>query len=400
MLDRPSLIILYFVLCTISCYFCEHYCSGAENTCKEDKNKYSRDVNEWTSNLKNEIKRALEQYAPCKKENCSCHRSVIDSDLAPYQDGITNEMFISARAKGTKYQVIDGKLYREENCHFPARCAGVEHYMKSLNLKKLSNMEVSINTRDWPQVNKLWGQKKAPVLSFSKTKDYYDIMYPAWSFWEGGPAIALYPTGIGRWDEHRKSISRAAKKSPWDKKKAKAFFRGSRTSEERDALILLSRSKPDLVDAQYTKNQAWKSDADTLHAPAASEVSFEDHCKYKYLFNYRGVAASFRFKHLFLCKSLVFHVGDEWLEFFYPSLKPWVHYIPISPKASKDEIQQVIEFFKAEDALAKEIADRGFQHIWENLDDDDVKCYWQILLKKYSKLIKYKVVKDKDLIEI
>lgn len=42
MLDRPSLIILYFVLCTISCYFCEHYCSGAENTCKEDKNKYSR----------------------------------------------------------------------------------------------------------------------------------------------------------------------------------------------------------------------------------------------------------------------------------------------------------------------------------------------------------------------
>lgn len=77
-----------------------------------------------------------------------------------------------------------------------------------------------------------------------------------------------------------------------------------------------------------------------------------------------------------------------------------MHYIPISPKASKDEIQQVIEFFKAEDALAKEIADRGFQHIWENLDDDDVKCYWQILLKKYSKLIKYKVVKDKDLIEI
>lgn len=50
---------------------------------------------------------------------------------------------------------------------------------------------------------------------------------------------------------------------------------------------------------------------------------------FRYLFNFRGVAASFRFKHLFLCGSLVFHVGDEWQEFFYPQLKPWVHYIPV-----------------------------------------------------------------------
>lgn len=34
-----------------------------------------------------------------------------------------------------------------------------------------------------------------------------------------------------------------------------------RTSAERDPLVLLSREEPSLVDAQYTKNQAWKSDA-------------------------------------------------------------------------------------------------------------------------------------------
>lgn len=34
-----------------------------------------------------------------------------------------------------------------------------------------------------------------------------------------------------------------------------------RTSPERDPLVLLSREEPSLVDAQYTKNQAWKSDA-------------------------------------------------------------------------------------------------------------------------------------------
>ena len=54
---------------------------------------------------------------------------------------------------------------------------------------------------------------------------------------------------------------RAAEEWPWEKKEDKAFFRGSRTSAERDPLILLSRKEEDLVDAQYTKNQAWKSEA-------------------------------------------------------------------------------------------------------------------------------------------
>ena len=56
-------------------------------------------------------------------------------------------------------------------------------------------------------------------------------------------------------------LFREAKKLPWDKKESKTFFRGSRTSAERDPLILLSREDPNLVDAQYTKNQAWRSEA-------------------------------------------------------------------------------------------------------------------------------------------
>jgi protein glucosyltransferase len=75
--------------------------------------------------------------------------------------------------------------------------------------------------------------------------------------------------------------TRAAKNYPWNKKETKAFFRGSRTSAERDPLVLLSRKEPNLVEAAYTKNQAWKSDADTLGAKPAEEIKLEDHCKYK-----------------------------------------------------------------------------------------------------------------------
>ena len=59
----------------------------------------------------------------------------------------------------------------------------------------------------------------------------------------------------------------------------KGFFRGSRTSAERDPLVLLSRAEPSILDAEYTKNQAWKSDKDTLGAKPATEVRLEEHCR-------------------------------------------------------------------------------------------------------------------------
>lgn len=346
------------------------------------------------------IQEALASYEPCQQANCSCHADVLKADLRPFQTGITERMIERARSYGTRYQVVDHRLYRQKDCMFPARCSGVEHFIKP-NLANLPDMELIINCRDWPQINKRWSHgEKLPVLSFSKTEDYLDIMYPTWGFWEGGPAISLYPTGLGRWDQHRVSIKQAGDSWRWEKKKGKAFFRGSRTSDERDPLVLLSRRDSNLVDAQYTKNQAWKSPKDTLNAEPAAEVRLEDHCQYKYLFNFRGVAASFRFKHLFLCRSLVFHVGSEWQEFFYPSMKPWVHYVPVRVGASQAELEELIRFFADHDELAREIAERGFNHIWQHLRMKDVQCYWRRLLRRYGKLIKYEVKRDHSLIEV
>ncbi|XP_067134035.1 protein O-glucosyltransferase 1-like [Centruroides vittatus] len=356
----------------------DEFCSSVN--VNNEENKYLQDVNDkWKSYL-NEIEEALKLYEPCNATDCSCHKKVIEQDLAPWKtSGIMQEMLEAVKDRGTHYQIINHKLYREDECMFTFRCTGVEHFILEI-IHKLPDTEFILNTRDWPQVNKHW--MTYPVFSFSKTSQYLDIMYPAWTFWEGGPAISLYPTGLGRWDLQRKIISKSAKKWPWKKKKPVAFFRGSRTSAERDPLILLSRSHPELVDAQYTKNQAWKSDKDTLGAKPAKEVLLEDHCQYKYLFNFRGVAASFRLKHLFLCKSLVFHVGYEWLEFFYPALKPWVHYIPVNKDLHN--VKELLDFAKENDVEMKKIAERGYNFIWDHLQMEDVSCYWYELLKQYK----------------
>ncbi|XP_026467331.1 O-glucosyltransferase rumi homolog [Ctenocephalides felis] len=344
------------------------------------------------------IEDASRNHVDCKHSNCSCYNRVINENLLPFKSGITQNMINKIKDRGTKYQIVNNKLYRQEDCMFPSRCKGVEYFLLKA-VTKLPDIEMIINVRDWPQVNKDWGIQ-GPIFSFSKTNESLDILYPAWSFWDGGPAISLYPTGLGRWDKHRSSIMAASDKYPWSKKKSKGFFRGSRTSSDRDELVLLSRQNPTLVDAQYTKNQAWKSAADTLNADPAKEVSLEDHCKYKYLFNFRGVAASFRFKHLFLCNSLVFHVGSSWIEFFYPNMKPWVHYVPVSENANRDEIEKLLKFFMENDTLAKNIAQKGFDFVNKHLRMEDIHCYWEKLLQKYAKLLKFEVKLDKKLIPI
>lgn len=354
------------------------------------------------SQITRRIQKAVASYEPCSSDpndaSCTCHEAVLVRDLKPYTTtGLTRKMLEDAAKFGTHYKIYKQQLFRDESCMFPARCQGIEHFLLQL-LPELPDMDIVINTRDYPQ-HSTWS-KGGPVLSFSKTKDYRDIMYPAWTFWAGGPATKLHPTGIGRWDLMREKLEKSAAKIPWEQKKELGFFRGSRTSDERDSLILLSRRKPKLVEAQYTKNQAWKSPKDTLNAKPAKEVSFEDHCKYKYLFNFRGVAASFRLKHLFLCNSLVFHVGDEWQEFFYDQLKPWVHYVPLPSNPSQEQYEELLEYFKHNDALARQIAQRGRDFIWQHLRMEDIKCYWHKLLKGYAKLLKYQVQPDAQMILI
>lgn len=101
------------------------------------------------------------------------------------------------------------------------RCSGVEHFLTEL-LPKLSNTEFILNSRDWPQISKHFGEI-GPVLSFSKTPDFLDIQFPAWSFWEGGPAISSYPRGLGRWDIMRENLIKENEKWPWEKKLAKGL---------------------------------------------------------------------------------------------------------------------------------------------------------------------------------
>ena len=77
----------------------------------------------------------------------------------------------------------------------------------------------------------------------------------------------------------------------------RCMFLGSRTSFElcecNLLMTILSRQCSEVADAQYTKDQSWKSAKNTLGMNPVKEVSLESRCQYKYLFNYRGEATNY-----------------------------------------------------------------------------------------------------------
>uniref|UniRef100_A0A914RXZ7 Glycosyl transferase CAP10 domain-containing protein n=1 Tax=Parascaris equorum TaxID=6256 RepID=A0A914RXZ7_PAREQ len=196
-------------------------------------------------------------------------------------------------------------------------------------------------------------------------------------------------------DENNQASLTAAKRIEWARRKPIAFFRGSRTNALRDRLILLSRRLPNLIDAKYTRNQAWRSVKvtktyenlpnnircvqrcfqDTLGEQPASELSFEDHCSYKYLFNFAGVAASFRLRHLLLCGSPVFNVGHQWIEFFYGALYPWIHFVEVAEEMNN--VEELLRFAHDHDDIMHRIGIRGRAFAESYLRMEDVLCYWR-----------------------
>lgn len=62
--------------------------------------------------------------------------------------------------------------------------------------------------------------------------------------------------------------------------------------------------------------------------------------------------------------------------------------------------RDLIEFARNNDDLVKKIAYRGRDFIWNNLRLLDITYFWKQLLKSYGKLLTYKPVLEKNLVQI
>ena len=299
-MNRLNMHLIVLVVYLVICPEIDSSIDYDSNDINHEKRKYFREENDllssssqWEKYIKLIAETEENHHNQTNDNDRSIFNRQIQNDLAYWKQQpideiekqLNNIAIIAKTSRLTHYQIINHRLYRqtEDELIFPARNHGIEHFLLNI-VETLPDMEFLLNTYDWPQ-----SQMNIPIFSFSKSLLSHDtdILYPAWAFWDGGPALgSVYPTGIGRWDIMRQTLNKARQAMPWSKKESRGFFRGSRTSSERDPLVLLSRSHPELLEAQYTKNQAWKSDADTLGYPPAKELKHEEFCQFKYLFKF------------------------------------------------------------------------------------------------------------------
>lgn len=342
------------------------------------------------------LTRPLEQAAEAASRGDGYYHDVAVAQLAPWRATGIRPEDLDAAVKATpwpltRYQIRGGHVFRSAECMFPARCKGIEHFLLEIAPELGKDVEFVVNVQDVP-VSSV--KHPLPVFSFSKVPaQHADILYPAWAFWEGGPALEVIPEW--RWDLTRRELLDAGAALPWRARKPVLFFRGSRTSPTRDPYVLHSQKAGSAWDVQFTLNQSRRDTeyvSQVLKLAPAQPVSPRDHCAYRYLLNFDGVAASFRLKNLLACGGLVFYVEPK---FFYSKLVPWEHYVPLGLDVA--EAARVVDALKADDARAQRIARGGREFIEKHLTLDDVRRYWLDLLREYASVQKFTPRRDDGL---
>eukprot|EP00928_Gymnodinium_smaydae_P090491 TRINITY_DN74281_c0_g1_i1.p1 TRINITY_DN74281_c0_g1~~TRINITY_DN74281_c0_g1_i1.p1 ORF type:complete len:268 (+),score=42.34 TRINITY_DN74281_c0_g1_i1:105-806(+) len=193
---------------------------------------------------------------------------------------------------------------------------------------------------------------------------------------------------LGAWARKTAAaVARAAATVPWAARVPVAFFRGAESGCRRpraalargrrrgacDAwdrvtwslwprsrLAILSRKRPDLVDAKIVSRFAHHPQLRTaftkrnLTGPA---VRAEDQLQYRYLVDLDGTTQSNRFVWALMSGSLVIKQTSYAAIWCSGILKPWRHYVPV--KGDLADLPGVLNWARTRDAEAERLAARG-----------------------------------------
>jgi hypothetical protein len=130
-------------------------------------------------------------------------------------------------------------------------------------------------------------------------------------------------------------------------------------------LLMKSLERPEIVDARLTNYYVEDSDSgavlrkrlEEIFGPPAEFIPSQGFVPYKFLISIDGAVAAWKRTATILAAGSVLLLQHRWNEFFYPGLKPWIHYVPL-----KDDISDLIEQYEwltEHPAQAKRIAKNG-----------------------------------------
>jgi len=146
-------------------------------------------------------------------------------------------------------------------------------------------------------------------------------------------------------------------------KKDKLFWMGSDTHPDRP--LVVDKCKGPDFDVEF---MTW--DKETGLVPTR-HVPIEEFRDYKYLLDIRGRGWSARLKFLLLTGSVVFICERSDVEYWHDQFRPWIHYVPV--KSDGSNLVENLEKLKADQVLAKKIAEAGLSKAREVFHPDSVR---------------------------
>ncbi len=279
-----------------------------------------------------------------------------------------------------KYRVQDGKLY----------------------VKDLSGKHISLKYMNGA-LNRLAKAGLLPdvdfLLSFEDVLDEMSPLAPIFVFSkrEDNPYMIPIPDHeyISGYDTLDSQIDKASEFSPWDEKVDQVFWRGATTGGDfaaptwrslpRARLVAISKAYPDEVDAKFTILVQGAEKREELRHSLGTFVSPEESVKYRYLIDIDGNGSTFsRFYWILRSNSVALKQSSPYVQWYYPALKPYVHYIPVARDLSN--LEERLSWARHHSHQAAAIALAGKRLIQEELQTEDAYLYLTLLFREYGKL--------------
>jgi len=226
-----------------------------------------------------------------------------------------------------------------------------------------------------------------PVFSWTKTVLYTDLLIPYTSF------NHLPEKKPGKCD-FEETIKR-----DWEPKVPHGIWRGATTGvdpftkdnwreQARPKLVLICNNRSDICDARISEYvQAAPDVIQEMKEELGVEarMSPEEQDGYKYALVMDGNSApSSRMKSHLERSSLIVKQSSPFIEFFYASIHPYIHYVPIA--RSLEDLASVILWARAHDDDALHMVANSRKFACENFNKETVRAYMKYVFSEYIKL--------------
>lgn len=234
-----------------------------------------------------------------------------------------------------------------------------------------------------------------PTYSLAKSDAHLDIVYPNMYFGYGG--------SLDDWNAFQRDLTREAASHSYSLRRDQAFWRGTCGSYSynrgRIHLVLAGRNDTRLdvgFSNQCPMSESKDEDisAAVLKAvnalPTAKFIRPTGMTEYKYLFSMPGSSKGSYSRHLqtALCSNATVLLWDnEFYEFYYSLLQPWVHFVPVSEATLQERLQWLGEH----PAEAERIARNGHWFCTTQLTGAAITSYWLQLFTMHALLQAYNV---------